>query len=283
MRKRKQKNLGVIGVFLCFTALLGVLYAKAAPSDFMAQAPISQTFTILESEGGTYFGPVLELLYAGAGEFQHLEGGVYQGEFASSRRSGQGTFLWPNGDRYTGAWSGDAMTEGTYRFADGRAFTGTFTDNRFSSGAFTVGDAASAYGLTSLSITYAYGEVTQIAWKAENGSAYDGELTGWAVIHYADGSTYDGEVKNGSRNGNGTYRWKSNGEVTAYYEGQWSGGQMSGTGAYHYTGNEYPCLKGSFVNGKPDGTAVYYKAEGNAFDTTWKNGTCSKVAETQGA
>ena len=276
----RKKSVGFIGIFLCFIALTGILYANAAPQDFTAQSPIAQTFTILESEGGTYFGSVSELLYTGPGEFQHLEGGVYQGEFANSRRSGQGTFAWTNGDRYTGAWSGDAMTEGTYRFADGRTFTGTFEENRFSSGAFTIGEAVSAYGLTSLSITYALGAPVQTTWKAENGSAYDGELTGWAVIHYEDGSSYDGEVKNGSRNGNGTYRWKSSGEVTAYYEGQWADGQMSGTGTYHYNGGEYPCLKGTFVNGKPDGTAVYYKEAGNTFDTTWKNGTCSKVVET---
>lgn len=276
----KKKLMGVIGVFLCFIALTKVLYVKAETIDFTAQRPVSQVFTILESEGGTYFGPVSELIYNGVGEFQHLEGSIYQGEFNNSLRNGLGTFIWKNGDSFTGTWSDDLMMEGTYRFADGRSFTGTFKDNRLFSGEFTFGNAASAFDLTSLTIAYASGYPMRIAWKAGDGSSYDGELYGWAVIHYADGSSYDGEVKGGSRSGNGTYRWKSNGNVTAYYEGEWFDGQMNGEGIYHYSGEKYPYLEGTFVNGKPDGIAVYYKEAGNTFDTTWAKGTCYKVVET---
>ena len=271
-QKRKQWISGAAGMAVCFLALTGVLYAYAAPQDYEAQGPIAQSFTILESEGGTYFGPVAELLYTGEGEFQHLDGSVYQGSFQNSRRSGEGTFYWANGDRYTGTWENDQMKNGMYRFADGRSYEGTFADNRFSSGVYRNGDTAS--------VTYAYGVITGISLQTADGVAYDGELSGWAVIHYADGSTYDGQVKNGSRNGNGTYRWKSGETVTAYYEGQWVNGQMSGQGTYHYSGGEYPCLKGTFANGKPDGTAVYHKESGNTFDTTWRNGTCSNVTET---
>ena len=130
--------LSVLAVVICFFSMIYIVSSYASPDKFSASGTIPQMYTILESEGGTYYGPVIDYAYSGAGEFQYLAGGVYEGDFGDSQREGTGTFSWENGDIYTGQWADDNMINGTYTFADGRAFTGSFSKNRFENGEFTV-------------------------------------------------------------------------------------------------------------------------------------------------
>lgn len=279
---------GIKGAILSAVALLGVFLASvgiiagiASPSRLASTKSISQIYTIVDSSGGTYFGPVTEMAYEGVGEFQYLSGGFYEGAFSESRRSGDGTFTWPNGDSYVGTWNEDAMLSGTYTFANGSTFVGSFQNNKLSEGTFDLGANAAENGLTTFKATYESGKITGLEYETTDGLKYKGAVDGEANITYENGDTYSGTVKAGVRNGNGIYTWKNeSGSTEAKYDGAWVDGVMQGSGSYYYSSASYPYLTGSFVDGKPDGTAVYYKEAGNTFDTTWANGKCSAVNET---
>lgn len=212
-------------------------------------------------------------------ETAFANGGTYIGYLEGAKRSGEGTFTWENGDQFVGTWSNDQMSSGTYTFADGRSYKGSFKNNKFDSGTFVLGALASEKGFSSFEATFSSGKLTGFDFTTKDGLHYDGEVNGKASITYKSGNTYVGDVKNGGRHGNGVFKWKSGGSVVASYEGNWVDGVMSGSGKYYYSANSYPYISGKFVNGKPDGTATYYKEAGNTFTTTWANGKCSKVVE----
>lgn len=273
------------GVFIVFAMVYSMISHFAAPDRYSAVGTIRQADAYVESSGGTYFGELAGTAYTGAGSFQYLSGGTYTGSFENSKRSGEGIFTWENGDSYSGTWEDDAMKEGTYTFADGKSFTGTFSDGKMEDGAFTIGSEPLDIPDTDDDIamfvaTISGGTISKVDLQTTAGYRYTGDLTGDAEIKYPSGNTYSGKVVNFERDGQGTFVWRTDGSTVASYEGNWSNGIMSGRGTYYYTDKTYPRLEGTFSDGRPTGTLVYYKALGNTFDTTWENGKCTKVKET---
>lgn len=257
--------------------------AGTAPSEALKLTEAesaNQPYAILDTSGGTYYGPVEALQYVGKGEFTFSSKGVYEGEFKDSKRSGTGTFTWPNGDKYSGTWSQDNMVSGTYSFKDGRTYVGTFKKNTFLDGTYTVPESYHNSNIKSLEVAVAKGSPTTVRLSLTNGFTFSGLINGAAEITYPSGSTYSGTVKDGKRSGTGEYKWIENGTVQAYYQGEWINDAMSGEGTYHYSSSEYPSLQGAFLNGRPTGTLVYSKEAGNTFNTVWQDGTCKSVTET---
>ena len=287
----KKKSTLVSNLLLCAAALIvfGTLYSVifhfAAPERYAAVETIRQIDAYAESAGGTYLGEMVGTVYAGDGTFQHLSGGTYTGSFEDSQRSGEGVFIWENGDSFSGTWETDVMKNGTYTFADGKSFTGTFSDGKMEDGTFTIGSEPLDFpdtddDITRFVVTITDGKISKVVLQSVAGYSYTGALSGDASISYPSGNTYSGKVVNAERSGYGTFTWKANGSAVASYEGNWSHGTMSGKGTYHYTSEKYPYLEGTFSEGKPTGTLVYYKASGNTFETTWKDGRCTGVKET---
>lgn len=284
-KRSKMKSViksGLTGVALAtgFTGILAGLSNYASPDRFAARDDIAQQFAIVETDGGTYYGSIVESIYTGQGEFNYLDGGTYVGMFSESKREGEGTYTWPNGDMATGLWSDDQIVEGTYQFADGAMFSGCFSSASFDEGIFDLGTSCEAKGFTSFKATIVDGKLDSIDFSLPDGTRYKGELTGEAEITYPSGNKYSGHVASGYRSGAGTFKWIEGAATAAYYEGSWSRDQMSGRGEYHFGASLYPYISGNFVDGRPDGTATYYKEAGNTFETTWSNGTCTSVKET---
>lgn len=299
--KKKRKSLGrwlFMGVLLLLLLYVviyqviprvsTVLMGQKADEPFVSAVleltdgqKVTRSYVIQDSQGGTYFGPMEALAYVGTGEFSYKgSGGDYKGEFRDSKRDGKGTFTWSNGDAFEGDWSSDEMVSGTYFFSDGRKYTGTFDKGKPGNGTFIVPEGYGGSGIKSLEATIEGGNIKSVNMVVNDGSQYNGMLTGHADIVYPSGSTYSGMMKNGLRNGDGEYRWVENGAVQAYYEGYWMDDKMSGKGTYHYTSEAYPSIQGDFINGKPSGKATYYKEADNTFETVWKNGSCISVTET---
>ena len=303
----RLKNVGLtlittlilIGVFvLSFHFIKGFL----TPSQRLnLDAEINQTYSVLDSEGGTYFGPVVHMEYEGIGEFQYLKAGRYEGEFSESQRSGNGTFIWDNGDSFSGTWLNDDMLEGTYTFsdgavfkgtfelnrmkegtltyADGTSFKGTFSYNRIYTGTFSLGPAMEEKGFTEFEETFTDGVISDIRYQKPDGTSYNGKVSGKATIKYPNGDKFEGTVANGERS-DGTYTWlDDSGKTAAKYVGKWENGVMNGKGIYYFSSASYPNLTGTWKNGKPDGSCVYYKETDNKFNTTWVNGRCTAVTE----
>lgn len=273
------------GAFVVFAMVYSMISHFATPDRYAAVGTIRQVDAYVESSGGTYFGELAGTAYTGTGSFQYLSGGTYTGAFEKSQRSGEGIFTWENGDSYSGTWEDDAMKEGTYTFVDGRSFTGTFSHGKMENGTFIIGSEPldipdTEDDITKFVATISGGAMSKIDLQTSSGYSYTGDLTGEAEIKYPSGNTYSGKVVNFERDGKGTFIWRTDGSAVASYEGNWSQGVMDGKGIYHYTNENYPYLEGTFSDGKPTGTLVYYKASGNTFDTTWENGKCTKVKET---
>ena len=78
------------------------------------------------------------------------------------------------------------------------------------------------------------------------------DYTGKAQVQYTNGDTYDGDFKDGVRDGEGTYTYSEAGNK---YEGQWKDNLKSGIGKMTFGGDgEY---YGHFENGKRWGKDVY--------------------------
>lgn len=238
--------------------------------------------TLTFANGSTYTGTFADGTFC-SGDFDSettfASGGTYVGSIRQSKRGGKGVFVWENGDSFSGTWEDDQMADGTYTFADGRCYKGTFKDNKYDTGVFSLDTLASDKGFSSFEATFTSGKLTGFDFKTTSGLSYDGDINGSASITYKSGNKYVGKVKNGVRHGAGVFMWMSNSSVTASYNGNWVDGVMSGSGKYYYSEKSYPYIAGTFVNGKPDGSAIYYKEAGNTFTTTWSNGKCTKVVE----
>ena len=309
----KKAVLLFVAFCFAFAVSLGVISVKANPSAALPDAQDIQWNGHVENFRGTYNGTLLNGLFTGAGDFAFLGGetysgewnnsfmegngtvvfpgiGVYSGEMVESKRTGMGTFTWDSGAKYIGNWENDAMSgSGTYYFENGCVFDGIFDKNKPIQGTLTY-EAEENMELINTDIqklTYVFSaESNTITFSTKGGLVYSGDVSGLhsngnASITYPSGNTYEGAVCEGKRNGSGKYVWKDkDGKMTSYYDGVWKDDHMNGQGKYHYSSNEYPYLQGLFVEDKPDGILTYYKAAGNTFETTWSNGSCTKVKET---
>ena len=92
--------------------------------------------------------------------------------------------------------------------------------------------------------------------------------TGKAQVQYPNGDTYEGDFKNGVREGEGTMTY---GESGNKYEGQWKNNYKDGIGKMTFgTEAEY---YGHFVKGKRWGEGVYkYLKAKDLYSGSWKNG-----------
>ena len=213
------------------------------------------------------------------GKFLYLGVGSYEGGYSRALRTDDGTFTWLNGDSFTGTWDKDQMVKGIYHFADGREYCGEFQNGKFKNGTFTLGTMTSTLGYTEFEATYEGGAVTKLDFAESSGLTYSGDVNGNASINYISGNTYEGSVSSGQRSGYGTFIWNVLGAPYSYYEGYWENGVMSGKGKYHYSNSEYPYLDGTFVNGKPDGTAMYFKDDSSVYSSTWHDGVCINLTK----
>ena len=85
-------------------------------------------------------------------------------------------------------------------------------------------------------------------------------------ITYDNGDVYDGKLKHGKYDGQGSYYWKDGG----IYEGEFEKGALSGTGKYTaIIGDVY---EGNFKNNKYEGKGTYTWKDGSTFVGTFKDG-----------
>jgi len=102
-------------------------------------------------------------------------------------------------------------------------------------------------------------------------SEYVGDLKnelpdGKGIMTYEeDGSTYDGEWKEGQRYGNGTLTY----EDGAKYEGEWKDGEMDGTGIFTWSnGDKY---EGDWKNGKKNGQGTIFYQDGSKLEGEFRD------------
>lgn len=109
---------------------------------------------------------------------------------------------------------------------------------------------------------YEYPDGTKYYGPIASGKPADGRVT----MLFPSGNRYDGEFRNGQRNGCGTFSFTNFG----VYVGQFQDNQLSGQGVLMFeNGDRYI---GSFQDGKCHGEGTFILADGTIRNGNWRNG-----------
>lgn len=108
-------------------------------------------------------------------------------------------------------------------------------------------------------------EVTPEKSKPVEPECVKGDCTnGKGEMKFSSGS-YNGQWKDGLRNGYGTFSW-NNGDV---YKGNWVEDKRHGAGEYTWhDGSKY---KGNYSHGIRSGYGIYFYTNGTIYEGTWQN------------
>jgi hypothetical protein len=225
-------------------------------------------------DGAIYRGGVKGMNLHGKGEYV-AKTFRYEGEFADGVKSGQGTYIWDNGNRYEGPFADDRPNGlGKYFFANGDTYSGEVKA-----------------GMLTGRGTY----VTKSGDTLE-GSFVDAKLNGIGTYRYASGDRYEGEVSLGKLQGKGRYFTKDGDRIEApfvdgrpmgrgvyyfsngdRYEGDIQGANLSGQGAYYYAnGLKY---EGEMQQARPQGKGTFWFQDGSHFDGKFENGLARATGE----
>ncbi len=171
--------------------------------------------------------------FEGVGTYIWPNGEKYVGSFSGSQMHGRGAYDWPNGHRYEGDWQlGRQHGTGTYYWANGR----------------------SQYA------EWANGRVVKELTKGSEAT------TNSAIVKTT------GCVSGNCENGRGLYIWTT-GER---YDGSWRNGKFEGYGSYTWLdGSKY---SGNWVAGNRNGQGTFYEANGKSKTGTWKDNELAPTA-----
>ncbi len=177
------------------------------------------------------------------GTFVWSDGDRYSGEFAGRKKQGYGTYRYGHGTRYQGQWSDDrANGEGMIVWSNGDRYTGGWrNDRREGRGTYIWNSGIKYTGQWKGDAMEGRGK---ISWA--DGNSYDGEWKnnmrhGKGVYVWKNGDTYRGEFWHNRREGKGTYLWKDG----SSYTGEWKNGTRHGEGILKYNGKT---IRGEFQN-----------------------------------
>ncbi|KRX04185.1 hypothetical protein PPERSA_11309 [Pseudocohnilembus persalinus] len=107
---------------------------------------------------------------------------------------------------------------------------------------------------------------------------YQGQLNkhkqpnGIGVLHYHNGSKYEGSFLNGYFHGNGVYiqgEKQNNEQIIVKYEGQWAKGKREGRGRQSYHSQD--SYEGQWKNNLKHGEGIYQFKSGAFYKGQWKN------------
>lgn len=204
---------------------------------------------------GKYEGQVLTgtNTFDGQGTLVEASGDRYVGAWVNGKRQGQGTQYYVSGDVYTGAWLANQFHgKGKYTWSDGDYYDGDWVmDAKTGKGTFLFNTGNVA--------TYVGDVVSEV-------------LTGKATITYRNGNVYEGDVRDGQRNGQGTLTYA---EDQTTYVGGWSVDKENGQGTRTIkTAAGIDTLTGAWENGKIAnvGTYVYQWANGERYEGAFASG-----------
>ena len=137
-----------------------------------------------------------------------LPASIFAECIAGNCTKGQGTYTWPNGQKYVGEFrDGKANGQGIYTWPNGQKYVGEFRDNK-----------ANGYGI--------------YTWP--NGEKYEGEFRddkseGHGTYTWPNGKKYVGEFKDDKFNGQGTLTWPEGKKYEGEFKDETPNAQGNGT------------------------------------------------------
>ena len=188
---------------------------------------------------------------------EYTNGETYNGEWKYAQRYGQGAQTYTNGDIYNGEWKDDMRNgQGTYTYANGGMYVGEFKDGRRDGqGTFTPKESlkqkeVGGWKDDDLYNGFIYREYDSL--EIKNGKVFRRKQSNT----YGSGDTYEGWVRNGKKDGQGTYNWNSGG----MYVGEWKDGDFNGQGARTYKSGDIHV--GEWKDDMKNGQGTYTYANG---------------------
>ncbi|XP_077224341.1 phosphatidylinositol 4-phosphate 5-kinase 1-like [Tasmannia lanceolata] len=169
-------------------------------------------------------------------------GDLYTGTFTGTLPHGTGKYLWKDGCMYEGSWRrGKASGKGKFSWPSGAIYEGEFKAGKMEgSGTFT-GPAGDTY----------------------SGDWIANRKHGFGRKSYVNGDFYEGFWKRDLQEGKGRYVWKNGNE----YLGEWKNGVISGRGVLIWgNGNRY---EGEWENGVLKGNGVFMCPDGSFYAGIW--------------
>lgn len=197
--------------------------------------------------------------------------------------NGYGTWIYKNGDKYSGTWVNKKMHgQGIYRYSNGDVYKGGFKNDKLSGNATFISHTGDKY-VGQYSDNNMEGEGTYFYQngKVEEGlfanNRYVGDANakgcvsgncnnGKGTFILNNGEKYIGYMKNGVREGKGSYYFNS-GE---WYKGYWKNNKRNGEGTNYYPDGEK--YQGNWKNDKRDGYGTYTYIDGSYYSGMWEMG-----------
>lgn len=269
-------------------------YATAqAPSQAEAPAPQVKPTSPASAPAGT--------TSAAAKKTKHsFPGGEYEGDVVGGKRQGYGKMTWNDGSEYIGYWDNDTPHgKGTFKSNGVLTYDGNWKHNEWHGyGVWYYSTGAKYYdGQWQDGKRHGYGTeydgdgkiLYQGQWrdgeKATStverkklsyhngdyvGDVVAGKKHGKGVMHYLDGTRYEGQWQNDKRHGKGTLYY-SNGSIC--YRGDWQNDMRHGEGELYWKNVFQLQYKGGWKGNKRDGYGTEYSFLGYAvYQGNWSNG-----------
>lgn len=166
------------------------------------------------------------MTFTGKASFTFPDGKVYEGDFENDLPNGVGCMTFPNGDTYDGHWKNGKMEgHGTYRFFDLRRdrfngyYEGFFSDSQFDGwGKREYANKAKYCGRWQHGKKTGEGQLLFATGDSFSG-IWEEDVLKEGLVSFADGSTYNGHLKDYRFMGFGTYM-RPDGTIL---QGKWNG------------------------------------------------------------
>ncbi|MFZ4622700.1 MAG: MORN repeat-containing protein [Rhodoferax sp.] len=208
------------------------------------------------------------LQISGDGRVEFFDGRLFEGRLELGRKIGLGTYVWANGQRYTGNWRDDQPDgEGEWTSATGDRYIGSFVaGKRVGKGRMVYADKTEYNGSWANDRPSGPG-----VFKFLNGDVYEGqfeagEQSGTGTLTHRNGDSYTGSWLQGKRNGKGVAQWKDG----QRYEGDWRVDRKEGQGLMQFPdGGSY---EGAWVNDQATGLGSIKFASGDSYTGAVRNG-----------
>ncbi|KAL5566362.1 hypothetical protein UlMin_029526 [Ulmus minor] len=169
-------------------------------------------------------------------------GDLYTGTFSGNVPHGGGKYLWSDGCMYEGQWKkGKAWGKGKFSWPSGATYEGEFKSGRMDGYGVFIGTDGDTY---------------RGSWVADRKHGY-GEK------RYANGDLYEGSWRCNLQDGHGRYVWSNGNE----YVGEWKNGTICGKGVLIWgNGNRF---EGYWENGVPKGKGTFTWSNGGSCAGSW--------------